>query len=68
MIKFTLLGTWLLKKLQEQKVTSVSKDEHRRARVCFGGVFIYVGLDPVSEFATELGILDEMVGWSRMII
>ena len=28
----------------------------------FGGVFIYVGLDPVSEFATELGILDEN-GW-----
>ncbi len=28
----------------------------------FGGVFIYVGLDPVSDFATELGILDEN-GW-----
>ena len=27
-----------------------------------GGVFIYVGLDPVSDFATELGILDEN-GW-----
>ena len=35
----------------------------------FGGVFIYVGLDPVSDFATELGILDEN-GWvyQRMII
>ena len=28
----------------------------------FGGVFIYVGLDPVSEFATDLGITNE-AGW-----
>ena len=28
----------------------------------FGGIFIYVGLDPVSEFAADLGITDE-AGW-----
>ncbi len=28
----------------------------------FGGVFIYVGLDPVAEFAQNLGITDE-AGW-----
>ena len=28
----------------------------------FGGIFIYVGLDAVSEFARDLGITDEE-GW-----
>lgn len=28
----------------------------------FGGVFVYIGLDPVSSMASELGITDE-VGW-----
>ena len=27
-----------------------------------GGVFIYVGLDPVSDFAQDLGILDDQGG------
>lgn len=30
--------------------------------VKFGGVFIYVGLDPVSRFAKDLGITNE-AGW-----
>ena len=34
----------------------------KSAEQASGGVFIYVGLDPVSDFATELGILDEN-GW-----
>lgn len=49
----------------EQKVTSVLLKDVKTGEVreqSFGGVFIYVGLDPVSEFATELGILDEN-GW-----
>ena len=49
----------------EQKVTSVLLKDVKTGEVreqAFGGVFIYVGLDPVSEFATELGILDEN-GW-----
>ena len=49
----------------EQKVTSVLLKDVKTGVVreqAFGGVFIYVGLDPVSDFATELGILDEN-GW-----
>ena len=49
----------------EQKVTSVLLKDVKTGEVreqAFGGVFIYVGLDPVSDFATELGILDEN-GW-----
>ena len=49
----------------EQKVTSVLLKDVKTGEVreqAIGGVFIYVGLDPVSDFATELGILDEN-GW-----
>ena len=49
----------------EQKVTSVLLKDVKTGEVreqASVGVFIYVGLDPVSEFATELGILDEN-GW-----
>ena len=48
-----------------KKLTSVLLKDVKTGEVreqAFGGVFIYVGLDPVSEFATELGILDEN-GW-----
>jgi len=49
----------------ERKVTGVTfknvkTDELSQAE--FGGIFIYVGLDPVSEFAADLGITDE-AGW-----
>lgn len=49
----------------ERKVTGVTfknvkTDETSQAD--FGGIFIYVGLDPVSEFAADLGITDE-AGW-----
>ena len=49
----------------ERKVTGVTfknvkTDELSQAE--FGGIFIYVGLDPVSEFAKDLGITDE-AGW-----
>ena len=49
----------------EPKVTSVLLKDVKTGEVreqAFGGVFIYVALDPVSDFATELGILDEN-GW-----
>ncbi len=70
--KIPLLGIRLLKKIKgEQKVTSVLLKDVKTGVVreqAFGGTFIYVGLDPVSDFATELGILDEN-GWVvRMII
>ena len=49
----------------ERKVTGVTfknvkTGETSQADV--GGIFIYVGLDPVSEFAADLGITDE-AGW-----
>ena len=49
----------------ERKVTGVTFKNVKTGEVSqaeFGGIFIYVGLDPVSEFATDLGITDE-AGW-----
>lgn len=49
----------------ERKVTRVTFKNVKTGEVSqaeFGGIFIYVGLDPVSEFAADLGITDE-AGW-----
>ena len=49
----------------ERKVTGVTFKNVKTGETSqadFGGIFIYVGLDPVSEFAAELGITDE-AGW-----
>lgn len=49
----------------ERKVTGVTFKNVKTgetSRADFGGIFIYVGLDPVSEFAKDLGITDE-AGW-----
>ena len=49
----------------DNRVTSLLLKDVQTGQVreqAAGGVFIYVGLDPVSDFATELGILDEN-GW-----
>ena len=49
----------------ERKVTGVTFKNVKTGEVSqaeFGGIFIYVGLDPVCEFAADLGITDE-AGW-----
>ena len=49
----------------ERKVTGVTFKNVKTGEVSqaeFGGIFIYVGLDPVSEFAADLSITDE-AGW-----
>lgn len=49
----------------ELKVTGVTFKNVKTGETSqadFGGIFIYVGLDPVSEFAADLGITDE-AGW-----
>ncbi|NMH33666.1 thioredoxin-disulfide reductase [Streptococcus sanguinis] len=49
----------------ERKVTGVTFKNIKTGETSqadFGGIFIYVGLDPVSEFAADLGITDE-AGW-----
>ena len=49
----------------ERKVTGVTFKNVKTGELSqaeFGGMFIYVGLDPVSEFAKDLGITDE-AGW-----
>ena len=49
----------------ERKVTGVTFKNVKTGELSqaeFGGIFIYVGLDPVSEFAKDLGITDEG-GW-----
>ena len=49
----------------ERKVTGVTFKNVKTGELSqaeFGGIFIYVGLNPVSEFATDLGITDE-AGW-----
>jgi thioredoxin reductase (NADPH) len=49
----------------DKKVQSVLFKNTKTGEVTekeFGGVFIYVGLDPVAEFAGNLGITDE-AGW-----
>ena len=49
----------------ERKVTGVTFKNVKTGETSqadFGGIFIYVALDPVSEFAADLGITDE-AGW-----
>ena len=49
----------------ERKVTGVTFKNVKTGETSqadFGGIFIYVGLDPVSQFAADLGITDE-AGW-----
>ena len=49
----------------ENRVTSLVLKDVQTGEVreqAAGGVFIYVGLDPVSDFAQDLGILDDQ-GW-----
>lgn len=49
----------------ERKVTGVTFKNIKTGETIqadFGGIFIYVGLDPVSEFVADLGIRDES-GW-----
>ena len=49
----------------DNRVSSVVVENVKTGEVSerkFGGVFIYVGLDPVSEFAKDLGINNE-AGW-----
>ena len=49
----------------ERKVTGVTFKNVKTGELSqaeFGGIFIYVGLDPVSEFAADLGITGE-AGW-----
>mgnify|MGYP000922044946 FL=1 len=49
----------------DRKVTSVVFENVKTGQSSesdFGGVFVYVGLDPVSDFAKDLGICDE-AGW-----
>ncbi|MFC3927446.1 thioredoxin-disulfide reductase [Streptococcus caprae] len=48
-----------------QRVSSVAFKNVKTEEVSereFGGVFIYVGLDPVTDFVSDLGITDE-AGW-----
>ena len=49
----------------ERKVTGVTFKNVKTGELSqaeFGGIFIYVGLDPVSEFAADLDITDD-AGW-----
>ena len=49
----------------DKRVSSVMVENVKTGEVSeckFGGVFIYVGLDPVSEFVKDLGITNE-AGW-----
>ena len=48
------------RKIESVRYTTVKTGEVTEAN--FGGLFIYVGLDAVSEFARDLGITDEE-GW-----
>ncbi|MGM9886512.1 MULTISPECIES: thioredoxin-disulfide reductase [unclassified Lactococcus] len=64
-IKFIWDSTVEEIKGDDRKVTSVvykNVKTGETTEAAFGGVFIYVGLDPVAEFATDLGITDE-AGW-----
>ena len=49
----------------DRRVTSVVFENVTTGQISesdFGGVFVYVGLDPVSDFVKDLGICDE-AGW-----
>ncbi|MFZ2577829.1 MAG: thioredoxin-disulfide reductase [Lactococcus hircilactis] len=64
-IKFIWDATVEEIKGDDRKVTSVvykNVKTNARTEQAIGGVFIYVGLDPISEFATALGISDA-AGW-----
>lgn len=65
--KVTFIWDSVVKEIKgdDIKVRSVDIENVKTAEVTnheFGGVFVYVGLDPVSEFVSELGITDEN-GW-----
>lgn len=64
-IKFLWDSTVVEIKGDERKVQSVVYKNVKTGELteqAFGGVFIYVGLDPVAEFAQNLGITNE-AGW-----
>lgn len=49
----------------DRRVTNVVFENVKTGQISesdFGGVFVYVGLDPVSDFVKDLGICDE-AGW-----
>ena len=49
----------------DRRLTSVVFENVKTGQISesdFGGVFVYVGLDPVSDFVKDLGICDE-AGW-----
>ncbi len=49
----------------DRRVTSIVFENVKTGQISesdFGGVFVYVGLDPVSDFVKDLGICDE-AGW-----
>ena len=49
----------------DRRVTSVVFENVKTGQISesdFGGVFVYVGLDPVNDFVKDLGICDE-AGW-----
>ena len=48
------------RKVNGVTLKNIKTGEERQ--VDFGGIFIYVGLDPVSDFTASLGITDEL-GW-----
>lgn len=65
--KVTFIWDSVVKEIKgdDIKVRSVDIENVKTGEVTnheFGGVFVYVGLDPVSEFVSELGITDEN-GW-----
>ena len=66
MKKSTLSGILLSKEIKgENRVESVVFENVKTDQVteqAFGGVFIYVGFDPVSDFTKDLNIQDQ-AGW-----
>ena len=66
MRKSALFGDSVVKEIKgENRVESVVFENVKTGQVteqAFGGVFIYVGLDPLSDFVKELNIQDQ-AGW-----
>lgn len=65
--KINFVWDSVVKEIQgdDRKVTSVIFENVKTGQISqaeFGGVFVYVGLDPVSDFAKDLNIRDE-AGW-----
>ena len=64
--KINFIGDSVVKEIKgENRVESVAIENVKTGQVteqAFGGVFIYVGLDPVSDFVQELQIRDQ-AGW-----